>query len=365
MKPPQYRLLMTTDAVGGVWQYTLDLAAGLGERGFATTLAVLGPAPEESQRREAAALCGVELLETGMPLDWLSDARSIRAASTELATLARRGRYDLVHLNSPTLAAGGLFKVPVVAAVHGCVSTWWEAAATEPLAPDYAWHRALMARGLRAADCVVAPSASYAATVRRHYDLPATPAVVHNGRSSSIPAAPTAMHDFAFTCGRLWDPVKNALTLDAVAARLAFPVHAAGHVEGPHGERVSLEHLHLLGRIDNASILHWLSSRPAFVSAATFEPFGLAVLEAASSGCPLVLSDIPTFRELWDGAATFVAPDDVKGFADAVEASVGDVGLRHERGRAAQERAARYSAERMAGAMAAIYRNLAAARVAA
>jgi glycosyltransferase involved in cell wall biosynthesis len=39
-----------------------------------------------------------------------------------------------------------------------------------------------------------------------------------------------------------------------------------------------------------------------------YEPFGLTVLEAAISRCALVLSDIPTFRELWDGAALFVDP---------------------------------------------------------
>ncbi len=50
--------------------------------------------------------------------------------------------------------------------------------------------------------------------------------------------------------------------------------------------------------------------RPIFVSTSLYEPFGLAVLEAAQAGCPLVLSDIATFRELWDGAAIFFPPGD-------------------------------------------------------
>ena len=49
-----------------------------------------------------------------------------------------------------------------------------------------------------------------------------------------------------------------------------------------------------------------LPTRPIFVSVSRYEPFGLAVLEAAHAGCALVLSDIPTFRELWQGAASFV-----------------------------------------------------------
>jgi glycosyltransferase involved in cell wall biosynthesis len=51
-----------------------------------------------------------------------------------------------------------------------------------------------------------------------------------------------------------------------------------------------------------------LAERPVFVSASRYEPFGLAVLEAARAGCALLLSDIPTFRELWAGAAAFVRP---------------------------------------------------------
>ena len=171
--------------------------------------------------------------------------------------------------------------------------------------------------------------------------------------------------DYAFTAGRLWDEAKNTRTLDAAAARLAFPFHAAGPVRAPHGEQVEFEHLHLLGQLDAAGMAARLAARPVFVSAATFEPFGLAVLEAAGSGCPLVLADIPTFRELWDGTALFVQPGDAKGFASAIEDCVQDLPLRTTLGDAALARSARYSADRMAGEVAAHYRQLLAARLAA
>src|SRR5207248_1112890 len=99
--------------------------------------------------------------------------------------------------------------------------------------------------------------------------------------------------------------------------------------------------------------------RPVFASAALYEPFGLAVLEAASAGCALVLSDIPTFRELWEGAATFVDPMDAEGFACAIEDLIGDTAFRVERGSKARATARRYTPERMANHMAAIYRALA------
>jgi glycosyltransferase involved in cell wall biosynthesis len=47
-----------------------------------------------------------------------------------------------------------------------------------------------------------------------------------------------------------------------------------------------------------------------FAAPATYEPFGLSVAEAAASGCALVLSDIPSMRELWGDAALFVASRD-------------------------------------------------------
>ncbi|MBW8784843.1 MAG: glycosyltransferase, partial [Novosphingobium sp.] len=171
MRGAQFRLLMTTDAVGGVWQYSTELAGALAEHGFAVVLAVLGPRLAMPQRVQAEALPSVTVIETGLALDWLANAEATRAAADRIAELAREQAVDLVHLNSPALAADAGFNVPVIGVAHGCVSTWWEAARTEPLAPEFHWHRDMTARGLRACDRVIAPTASYAETVRRHYRL--------------------------------------------------------------------------------------------------------------------------------------------------------------------------------------------------
>jgi glycosyltransferase involved in cell wall biosynthesis len=163
------------------------------------------------------------------------------------------------------------------------------------------------------------------------------------------------MHDCVFTAGRLWDEGKNLTTLDAAAARLPVPVHAAGPLAGPNGARISFDAVHSVGELGEAEIRRWLAARPVFASSALYEPFGLAVLEAAGAGCPLVLSDIPTFRELWDGAALFVPALDSAGFAAAIGDLVGDDFRRDALGRAARERAARYTPRAMADAMASIY----------
>ena len=359
-------ILMTTDAVGGVWQYSLDLSRELTASGHGVTLAVLGPAPDPAQERAAEDIDGLQLVHTGQPIDWLCEsAAEVEEAAKAIAALARSCRADLVHCNMPTLAGAARFPVPVLAVTHGCVATWWQAARAEPLDPAFRWHRELMRRGLAAADAVAAPSASYAATIRDTYRLPRLPLVVHNGRHLPGRAATGDRIDAALTVGRMWDSVKNAALLDEVAGAAAIPFYAAGALRGPHGEEAALAHLRPLGHLPGEALDEWLARRPIFVSAARFEPFGLAVLEAAAAGCALVLSDIATFRELWDGAALFAHPDNARGFAEAIKRLQSDAALRDRLGQAAQQRARRYTPARMAGSVAAIYRQMLAGQEAA
>jgi glycosyltransferase involved in cell wall biosynthesis len=94
---------------------------------------------------------------------------------------------------------------------------------------------------------------------------------------------------------------------------------------------------------------------------ALYEPFGLTVLEAALSGCALVLADIPTLRELWGPVATFVPPRDEAALATAVRRFQ----IQPETAKAAALRsrhyALRYSAEAMTGRYLDVYRELAGA----
>lgn len=354
------RVLLTADSVGGVWQYALDLARALVPLGVEAVIAHLGPPPSDAQRAEAQ---GVRVIETGLALDWLVDApEPVAAAAQALSALARRERVDLVHVDTPALAAALDVAVPVIAVDHGTVATWWEAACPgEPLDPRFAWHRRMTGEGLRAADAVVAPSAGYAEAVARTYGYERPIRVVHNGRApaQSSTAEPVAA---AFTAGRLWDAAKRTPLLDAVAARLSVPFRAAGARVGPHGEAVATEHLIALGSLGHDAMVAEIARRPVFVSAAIFEPFGLAVLEAAQAGCALVLADTPVFRELWDGAATFVAADNPAAYAAVIEALIANPTARAHDGEAARTRAARYTPAAMAEDVRAVYEAALAAR---
>ena len=83
---------------------------------------------------------------------------------------------------------------------------------------------------------------------------------------------------------------------------------------------------------------------------ARYEPFGLAVLEAALSGCALVLADIPSLREIWGDAGVFVATDNCYAIADALEMLIQNDRLRIELSARARRRALDFSPARMAEA---------------
>ncbi|MBV9901127.1 MAG: glycosyltransferase family 4 protein [Alphaproteobacteria bacterium] len=352
------RVLVTADAVGGVWQYSLDLARGLSRLGIATVIAVMGPSPSEEQRTAAGAIPGLKLIDTGLALDWLAeDGAALRAAAHGIAALARDAGVDIVQLNSAALAAEAEFPVPVVVVHHSCVATWWAAVHASPLPRDFAWRTDMVRAGLHAAAVIVTPTSAFGEAVQGFYGLAAAPRTVHNGRTPLV-VRHGALHDFVFTAGRLWDEGKNLATVDAAAAGIGVPVRAAGPLKGPNGAEVMFDNLHCLGNLGEEDLARWLSARPVFVSAALYEPFGLSVLEAAAAGCPLILSDIPTFRELWDGVATFIPPKDEAGYIRAISELVGDDFERSVQGHATAERAARFTPDAMAAQMASLYRSL-------
>ncbi len=343
------RLLLTTDAVGGVWRYSLELAAGLG---WDVTLAVLGPSPTAAQQAEAS---GLRIVDTGLPLDWLArDAASLQASAAALRALAAREGVEAVHLHAPALVGEAPWPAPVVAVAHSDLATWWAAMRAGPVAGEFACNVAATTAGLERADAVVAPSRAMADALRRAHRSGRAIEVVHNGRRP-LPRGRGPRRRAVLTAGRLWDEAKGAAVLDAAAAGLDAPVWAAGAVAGPNGAAFVPRHLRLLGVLDEAGLTEAMAGASVFASAARYEPFGLSVLEAAQAGLALVLPDIASLRELWDGAALFVAPGDAAGFSHAMlRALDAPEGL----AAAAGKRAGRYGVAALAAGTAEVHRRV-------
>ncbi len=105
----------------------------------------------------------------------------------------------------------------------------------------------------------------------------------------------------------------------------------------------------LAGYVTDEELVWLYSNASLFVYPSLFEGFGIPPLEAMTLNCPVILSDIPVFRELYDGAALFVDPHDPEGIAEAMNRVVSDDGLRLKLVRDGALRASEFSWEKSAG----------------
>src|SRR5690606_16627647 len=127
MNPMPLRILMTTDCVGGVWRYAVDVCSALARQGVQVGLVCLGPSPSPAQLQEARE-AGIELICLDAELDWMAmNSDAIHACAIDLDELVRDWSPTVVHLNAPALACFMEQTVPTVSTAHSCLGTWWSA----------------------------------------------------------------------------------------------------------------------------------------------------------------------------------------------------------------------------------------------
>jgi glycosyltransferase involved in cell wall biosynthesis len=327
------RILMTADCVGGAWSHALTLSRALGVR---VILATLGPAPSRSQRAEAEGL--VELHVGEFKLEWMQNPWDDVARSGEwLLALAEKVRPDLVHLNGYAHAALP-FAVPKLVVGHSDVLSWYRAVRHFDAPPSWERYRCEITRGLQSADDVIAPTRTMLQSLARDYGPFRRSAVIHDARDAGR-YSPQRKLPIVLGAGRMWDDARNLRTLESAAPRLSWPVEIAA----------SLSPEELADRYAKAAI---------YALPARYEPSALGVLEAALSGCALVLGDLENLRELWDGAAEFVPPDDVDALVKVIETLIDDGPRRGVLAHQARSRALALSPQKQAEEYLARYRAL-------
>jgi glycogen synthase len=343
------RVLMTADAVGGVWTYALTLARGLVAHDVQVTLATMGPPPTRDQVIDASAIPGLVLETSDFALEWQFRGTNppwddVYAAGSWLLELAARVAPDIVHLNGYAHAALP-FGAPTIVVGHSCLTSWCEATRSELPALALASYGRIVRAGLRAADWVVAPTFAMLAALERCHGRLARATVIPNGRDP-VERCGREKQPLVASGGRVWDRAKNVSALRSIAPDLAWPVAIAGPATI---DAAPVPHAKMLDLLAGASI---------FALPARYEPFGLLPLEAAMSGCALVLGDIASLREVWSDAAIYVDPDDACALRSAIDALIADPEYRGARAAAASARAARYTAAAMARRYAQLYRTV-------
>jgi glycogen synthase len=353
------RILITTDVAGGVWDFCLTLAANiLASSDARVTLLALGE--PSAAMRQAVAHTGAELTSAPLKLEWMQDADTDVARTRRLvADLVAELRPDVVHANQ--FAAACLENdTPLVLTVHSDVLSWrkWTLGETAP-ASGLQNYTELVQQALRRADWVVAVSAFLAGEVRTLYGADRVVRVVHNGWAAPLRPKPFDKTRMTLMAGRVWDAAKNfALAAEAAQGWDPGEVLLAGEQRHPESHALATVRppLKAVGFLAQPQLEVLLDRAQIYLSPARYDPFGLLQLQAALRGCALLLSDVPSYRELWDGAACFFTSGDATDLRRQWQRLLVDADLRADLQQRADERArSRFRPERMAGAYAQLY----------
>jgi glycosyltransferase involved in cell wall biosynthesis len=155
--------------------------------------------------------------------------------------------------------------------------------------------------------------------------------------------APVAAHDRTETRRRFDLPLRQPLLLNVgrlveqknqdvlIRALACLPqahlVLAGAGLDGEAFRELAVtlgvdDRLHMLGALADEDIADLYAAADLFVFPSTWETFGLAAVEAAMAGMPMVVADLPALREVLRGnnpdRVTFVKSDDIEGWISAI-----------------------------------------------
>jgi hypothetical protein len=151
------------------------------------------------------------------------------------------------------------------------------------------------------------------------------------------------------TAGAEWDAARNISILDDIAGLLRWPVQVAGEVCNPEsGQPRQFSKVTLLGSSSSREMRQLFGNAAIYALPAFHDPFGLTALEAAFSGCALVLSRIDTLQEVWGDAPLYASPDAPEQWLAQLRRLIEEPALRTDVARRCVRHAQQYTAENMA-----------------
>src|SRR5215470_2749523 len=278
-------------------------------REIAATMGAIGPG--------GPGRIGLVVLPNWLPT-WLHRPTAARALA--------RFKPDLVHshLNPAARRVGGVAQdrgIAHVATLHldyeprehaSCdgliaIASWQR----ERIGPEFRGHAAVIWNWLPVAmrEALARTTPAERADIRRQWRADDAAMVVGSiGRLTPAKGMDLLVRAFRLAFPRGDEPVRLVILGDG-PQRSELARSAAGD------DRILLLH-------PQAEVAALYGGFDAFVSAARFEPFGLAILEAMAAGLPLVLTRTDGPREfVADAPASWVRPDDESELAGALQAA--------------------------------------------
>ena len=242
---------------------------------------------------------------------------------------------ELLAGNAEVLHATN-FVLPPAKRAHGVVTVHDLAFLDRPdqLAPQQRDLPDLVERSVARAAVVCTPSAAVAQQVVQQLGIPAqrimvTPLGVDRSWLNAVAPAETLRT-------KLGLPPRYLLFVGAAQPRKGLDVLLEAHASqpglaplvlaGPAGWGPTLTaspRVRTVGYLNEADLRCVVAGATALVLPSRDEGFGLPVLEAMATGVPVVCSDLPALREIADGLATLVSPEDPAALAAALAAVAG------------------------------------------
>jgi len=247
--------------------------------------------------------------------------------------LARENLDILEDFDLPVIAASGgrtFLTIHDIRSLHA--KAYWH---------DRAVYRAVAGHAFRVADRVITVSETMRRNILEEFPR-AQVSVIYNGIDDTllskitenqilnIADKYTLPREFIMTVGHL-EQRKNHLSLIDAIAKLRDRGNSCFLliVGNDSGTKDSLKarienrglssHIKILSQLPDIDVFSLYRLAKAFIFPSTYEGFGIPILEAMAADCPLVLSDIPVFRELTEGQAVYFPPIDVDAMALAIE----------------------------------------------
>ena len=358
MDGKKLKILMTTDTIGGVWNYSLQLCRALASHNVKIHLLGLGASPTEYQMQEARKCHNLTFYPTNFKLEWMDNPwDDIAKIEDKIEKLINLVKPDLLHFNN-YINCGQCWSIPKITVYHSCVQTWWQAVKGTNVPPEWNRYLDLLEAAVNSSDVVVFPTEELRKMAFKVNRIYANSKVIPNGRDTGA-TGNIEKENIILCTGRIWDEAKNLMSLCAIADQLPWPIYVAGENAHPETcEKIQLGNVRFLGKLNAQELNFWLERTEIYINPALYEPFGLAVLEAAKAGCALALSNLGTLQEVWSENACYFNPRKEEEFVECILELIENETTRKEYQRKAKTQAEKYSSQVFGDAYYRLYTDL-------
>lgn len=331
----------------GISRFTAELVRALSERHDVTMLI--------SDRHQLSMLPDLPWKKIGSPTSILEPLVALRVNAlapdivfSPMQTMGSFGRryrlvltvHDLIYYRhrTPPRSLPGFVRL-----LWRLYHLWW-------------WPQRFL---LNRADAVAAVSQTTRDLIAQHHLTTRPVFVVPNASSLGVRDAdePTRSHPTSRHLVYMGSfmPYKNVDTLVRAAALLPdYELHLMSALAEPEQKRLRAlapsARLVFHGGVTDEEYVRVLSGATALVTASRDEGFGIPLVESMGLGIPVVVSDIPIFREIGADAALYFPADDSTRLAAEVR-HLDEPGEWARRSQACREQAARFNWDSSASAL--------------